>query len=232
MTNNNVFKIESKPDYVYHQYRVDSVIQKFFEIIDDLIKEWYYDETLELMWLQRDIRDSNNNFLYFYSRYYLGFIRPVKLNPQDLSTEVPFENVIGNYDSAMEYDGRFIWDNYADMDPELPISMFITMLGYIYDYSYETWTHDLMARYAADMCNISPNDIQISFEPTKVIYWLPVQHSCQSFITYTKQDEYKMNFPFADCYEFRLGDVSINTNAIDEFMLGYMRPDTWPSIMP
>ena len=230
MTNTNIFEIKPNKDYVYQQYQDSTEIAKFFEIIDDLIDSWYFGETLEEMWKTRDIRDSNSYYMYFYCRYYLGLIRPVRIDPNNDTTEKPPENIINQYDTALFWDARFIWDELNNSDPEMPMSMFTTMLSYLYDYSEETWTYDLMVRYAADMCNMNPNDVQISFEYGKVILWLPNSSICRAFMTYTNQDEYKLNLPYANCYEYRLGSYNKNTDRLDTFMLGYNRPDSWSKI--
>lgn len=230
MTNKSTFEIKPSPDYIYQQYRGSPELEIFFEVIDEIIEEFYFGETLADMWNCRNISNTNSVYMYFYARYYLGLIRPVKINPNDYSTEKPADQIINKYDTAMIYDYRFIWDDYAITDPEMPMSMFISMLQVVYDYSEITWTHDLMIRYTAKMCNMNPNDVQMSFEPNKVIYWLVNSQQCQAFITYMQNDEYKLNFPFADCYEFRIGTHRKNTEHMDEFMLGYMRPNTWPKI--
>ena len=231
MTDISPFEIKPEADYIYQQYRDSIELEKFFKCIDEIIEEFYFGDTLKQMWACRDISDTNSAYMYFYARYYLGLIRPVKIDPNDFSTEIPNANIINEYDTAMQWDFRFIWDDYSENDPEMPMSMFIAMLKIVYDYSEITWTHDLMIRYAAKMCNMNPNDIQMSFENTKVIYWLVNSNQCRSFVEYMKSDEYKLNFPFSDCYEFRLGDHRANTDRIDEWILGYMRPPTWPSIM-
>lgn len=220
------FSHEPDPQYIYQQYRDDVVIKKFFEAIDNLKKKWYYGETLAKMWEGRDLKDTESDYMYFYSRYYLGFIRPVKSDPKDLNTEYPPE-LMNQWDMKMVYDRRFIWDAAGIHDPEMSIGMFKIVLGMVYDYSYETWTHDLMIRYISEMCNINPNDVKIEFRADKVIYWVISTQQCRAFIEYTKQDKYKMNLPFGDVYEIKMGDHQKNTNPYDEFMLGYNRPDTW-----
>lgn len=225
---NNVFEVKPEPDYVYQQYRSDATIEGFFKTIDSLIEEWYYGDTLEQMWKCRDIAESNSVYMYFYARYYLGLIRPVRIDPTDYTTEFPAANIINEYDTAVFFDNRQIWDDLGINDPEIPIALFIVMLKFVYNYGEPTWTYDLMIRYAAKMCNIRENDIEISFEPDKVIFWLVNSAVARSFIDYTAQDEYKLNLPFANCYEFRVGTHRKNTDYIDEFMLGYDRPDTWP----
>lgn len=230
MTNKSVFKIKPGSDYVYQQYRSIKEIEDFFGLVDEIIEEFYFGETLSNMWDCRNISNTNSEYMYFYSRYYLGLIRPVRINPNDHSSETPSDATINRYDTAMLWDSRFIYDDYSLIDPEMPMSMFIAMIGFVYNYSEETWTHDLMMRYAAAMCNMSPNDVHLSFENDKVIYWLLNSQQCRAFITYMAQDEYKLNFPFAKCYEFRLGDHKSNTNNTDEFILGYMRPDTWQQL--
>lgn len=230
MTNISTFDIKPKADYIYQQYRDSYELVNFFEIIDEIIEEYYFGETLKNLWNCRNISDTNSAYMYFYARYYLGLIRPVKIDPNDYSTEVPNSNIINQYDTAMLYDNRFIWDDYSINDPEMPMSMFIAMLKIVYDYSEETWTHDLMIRYTAKMCNMNPNDVQMSFEPDKVIYWLVNSQQCRAFIAYMEQDEYKLNFPFAHCYEFRVGNHRKNTDQMDEWILGYMRPPTWPKL--
>lgn len=222
----NIFEIQPEPDYVYYQYRED--MELFFKAIDQIIEENYFGRDLADLWGCRDLSNSNSTYMYFYSRYYLGLVRPVRIDPSDFSTEFTSQNIINKYDTALFWDQRFIWDDFGEVSPEIPIALFIIMLRFIYHYGEVTWTHDLMIRYTAAMCNMSPNDIEISFERDKVIYWLVNSSTCRSFIEYTKTDEYKLNFPYANCYEYRIGTHRKNTSNLDEFMLGYMRPVGWP----
>lgn len=224
----NPFVMELSGDYIYQQYRVDETMKLFWECLDSLIDEWYFGDTLRQMWKCRDISASNSVYMYFYARYYLGLIRPVRIDPTDYSTEYPVDNIINQYDTAVFWDNRQIWDDFGINDPEIPIALFIVMLKFVYNYGEPTWTYDLMMRYAAAMCNMRENDIEISFEPDKVIFWLVNSAVARSFIDYTAQDEYKLNFPFANCYEFRIGTHRKNTDYLDEWMLGYMRPTSWP----
>lgn len=229
MTNGvNIFKIEPPSDYVYYQYRDNPVIDRFFRGIDQIIEETYWKRALDDMWGCRDIMDSNSVYMYFYARYYLGLIRPVRIDPTDFSTEFQAENVINKYDTALFWDQRFIWDDIGDVNPEIPIALFILMLRFIYNYGEETWTYDLLMRYAAAMCNMNPNDIIMEWLDDRVVFNLVNSSTCRAFIEYTSQDEYKLNFPFAKCYEFRIGLHNKNTQNVDMFMLGYTRPDTWP----
>ncbi|HDZ5024772.1 TPA: hypothetical protein RTG57_001722 [Campylobacter jejuni] len=227
----DIFKLKKKPLYLFQQYRNIPWLHKFFLLIDRKIQEKYYSKLQEI-WSARDILRTKSPYITFYARYYLGLIRPIKSNPSDESTEDPTDQTRHLYDIGIKYDTRWIYDDYYQANPFISNAMFRAYLRFCLDYSQETWTHDYIVKFAAEWCEQDPVDVKIVFTPTKVIYYLLATTSAREFIASHNNDEYDMNMPFFDCYEFRLGDHTRNPNSLNDLMLGYKPPTTWEPTIP
>lgn len=225
--NINVFELQKKKLYLFQQYRHLSFADKFFKIIDSYIQKNYYD-TLKKFWSARDIIRSKEEYLSFYARYYLGLIRPIKTNSSDESTEDPTDTTLHIYDAKLGYDTRWIYDDSYEANPFISSALFRAYLRFCYDYSETTWTHDYIIKFAAEWCNQEPSDIKIIFTPTKVLYSLIATTEARQFVAGHKNDEYDMNMPFANCYEFILGDLIKDPKDLNNLALQYPAPDNFP----
>ncbi|HEC1823344.1 TPA: hypothetical protein R1765_001968 [Campylobacter coli] len=225
--NIDVFKLQKQKLYLFQQYKKHEWIQKFFNLIDKIIQERYYN-ALKDMWSERDILRSSSLYLIFYARYYLGIIRPININSSDESTEDPSDTTLHIYDANVRYDTRWIYDDYYQANPGISAALFNSFLRFILDYSQETWTHDYIIKLAAEWCKQDPTDVKIIFKPDKVQYSLIATTDAREFVASHKNDAYDMNMPFFDCYEFILGDHTKKADSLNDLMLGYETPEDWP----
>lgn len=229
--NTNIFTIEAIRPYLYEQYKNIEGLEGLVEALANYIQDNYFSKILE-MWSCRDIARSLSPYLTFYSRYYLGIIRPIQVDSGDMDTEIDTDTVKNLYDTAVKYDMRFIYDDFYQSKPFITAAQFITFLRFIYDYSRLTWTHDYIISYASKMTGVEPIDIKIKFFPHKVVYYLLGTTRSRDFIAAHNNDEYQMCMPACKCYEFALGDHERSSDNLNSMMLGYLRPDTWTKIDP
>lgn len=224
--NLNVFITEAIKPYIYEQYKNIDGIDSVIEILANHIQKKYFTDIKE-MWDARDIARSISPYLSFYSRYYLGIIRPIAMDASDVDTEISTDTVKNLYDTGIRYDTRYQYDDFYESQPFISAGQFITFLRFCYDYAQITWTHDFMIRYAAAMTDTDPIDVKMKFFPNKVVYYTIGITKARDFVTAHKNDAYQMNMPACNCYEFQLGDHIRHSEDRNVQMLGYLRPDTW-----
>ena len=94
--NTNIFTIEAIKPYLYEQYKNIEGLEGLVEALANYIQDNYFSKIQE-MWSCRDIARSLSPYLTFYSRYYLGIIRPIQVDSGDMDTEIDTDTVqIGN----------------------------------------------------------------------------------------------------------------------------------------
>lgn len=208
--NADVYKLKTTGVYLYEQYKALDWMKNFKDILNGYIQKNYFEGIGDYI-QHKNIVYPKGDYVIFYAREYLGLKRPIydNLDVDDTETDDRFYG----YDVGVLYDVGDIWDYHFAPNPLMTAAMLKKYMSYIMDYSQETWTIDYvmhMPEVILDYFNAI--DIKIKWTPHKIYFVMPTsekfyrRQEITSFLSLTKTDNYEMNMPFGDCYEFVQGD--------------------------
>lgn len=183
-----------KPSYVYQQYRGEQWLIDFFNVIDSLKQEDYYNNIEKYINIRNIVNPIDDNYLSFYTKYLLGVYRPIGGN-----------SVANYFDLNDYYDEELSYDDSIDFNGKITMEDFSVYLAYIYNYSYEIFNIDYLCRFIASWCNIFISEIKINLDtPNKIIIKLPSNQKNADFIKLVINYFNEMGFPFGVDLDIRI----------------------------
>ena len=208
--NADVYNLQTSGIYIYEQYKAIDWITKFKDILNNYIQDNYFLGVGEYI-KHKNIVYPKGDYVIFYAREYLGIKRPIFDDLNIDNTEE--DNRIYGYDVGVLYDVGDIWDYRTSLNPLMSAAMLKKYMSYIMNYDQETWTIDyLMHMPEVILDYFNAIDIRIKWTPHKIYFYMPTsekfyrRQEITNFISLTKTDNYEMNLPFGDCYEFVQGE--------------------------
>lgn len=226
----DVFSLESKPVYIYEQYKHIRWIKEYVKIVNEYIQTNYFDELEPMLNNKHMMEPAAGNYVTFYAYYYLGIRRPLINNDPEVEDSEDGKKDVRYDVTGTFWDGPGVkWDYRFIPSPFMSFGVFKKYLAFILDYSQETWTHDYMMKLP-ELCipEFKAWNIRIKWTPHKVIYQLPKatnperELEFKNFIGMVDLDkDIYLNTPFGESWAFEIGEHTEDTwKMVDGWQVG------------